>query len=82
MTSRSEWLSFRRRYLKGKKNHEGYYVCEIGGEWTKYPEVDHIIKRSLAPHRVLDETNLRVLCSMCHLKVNRDYSIGELPDDR
>lgn len=73
MASRGEWLKFRKQFLRGKRNFEGYYICALGGEWTQYPEVDHIIKRSIAPGRVLDETNLRVLCHNCHLKVNPDY---------
>lgn len=73
MVSREEWLKFRAKFLKGKKNFQGYYVCERKGEWVKYIEVDHIIKRSIAPDRVLDETNLRLLCHDCHIEINPDY---------
>lgn len=73
MASSNEWLAFRRKFLKGKKNHQGYYVCERKGEWVTNIEVDHIIKRSIAPDRVLDETNLRLLCPECHREVNPDY---------
>ena len=67
------WIQFRKQYLKDKKNFEGYYTCEHCGRWKEYVEVDHIIKRSVAPHRVFDETNLRLLCSACHRNVNPDY---------
>lgn len=73
MVSQKEWLKYRAKFLKGKRNHEGYYVCELKGEWVKNIEVDHIEKRSVAPHRVLDHTNLRLLCHDCHIEVNPDY---------
>lgn len=73
MVSQKEWLKFRAKYLKGKKNFQGYYVCERKGEWVTNIEVDHIVKRSIDPSRVLDETNLRLLCPPCHREVNDDY---------
>lgn len=71
----TKWLSFRKAFLKGKQNFQGYYTCELCGRWYENIEVDHIIKRSIAPHRVFDETNLRILCHDCHLKVNPDFNI-------
>lgn len=68
-----KWLKFRKEFLSGKKNFEGYYTCEHCGRWVEYIEVDHIIKRSIAPDRVFDHTNLRALCSVCHRDVNPDY---------
>ena len=75
MVSQKEWLKYRKNFLKDKRNHEGYYVCEKCERWVEYIEVDHIIKRSIAPDRVLDPTNLRLLCHDCHLSVNPDYKI-------
>jgi len=67
------WIKFRKEFLKDKKNFEGYYTCEKCGRWVEYIEVDHIIKRSVAPHLVFDMSNLRALCSPCHRSVNPDY---------
>ena len=64
-----KWATFRRNFLKGKKNFQDYYICEICGSWVKNIEVDHIVKRSIAPNRVFDETNLRLLCPPCHRSV-------------
>jgi len=61
-----EWLAFRRQYLSGRRNHEGYYVCPGCDRWVDAVELDHIVKRSLAPERRLDEGNVRMLCSSCH----------------
>lgn len=74
--TRQEWLKFRKSFLKGKRNFEGYYTCSLCNKWVEYIEVDHIQKRSVAPHRVMDETNLRLLCGNCHLDVNPDYKKG------
>lgn len=74
-----KWIKFRKKFLEGKKNFEGYYTCEICGRWKEYIEVDHIIKRSVAPDKVFDETNLRLLCHDCHIGVNPDYKKPHLP---
>lgn len=66
MSKASQWLAFRKRYLKDKANFQGYYKCNACGKWIDSPEVDHIRKRSLAPDRVFDESNLQILCSPCH----------------
>lgn len=62
----AKWLAFRKKYLADKATFEGYYICNGCSKWTSTPEVDHIRKRSLAPDRVFDETNLQILCSDCH----------------
>lgn len=74
MSKLQKWLKFRKKFLKGKKNFEGYYICEKCGRWVENIEVDHIIKRSIAPDKVFDETNLRLLCNSCHRSVNPDYN--------
>lgn len=60
------WLALRRRLLAGARNHEGYYVCTLCGAWVERIELDHIAKRSLAPGRVLDPSNVRLICASCH----------------
>lgn len=32
-------------------------------------EIHHIVARSLAPDRVMDETNLILVCGLCHAKL-------------
>jgi hypothetical protein len=59
------WQKFRKGYLKGKKNHQGYYECP-DGTWTKNPDVDHTEKRSLRPDRVFDESNLEMMSPERH----------------
>lgn len=66
-----KWLKFRKEYLKGKENFEGYYICELGREWTKSPELDHIEQRSLRPDLIFEESNIRILCTNCHRKVTK-----------
>lgn len=73
MSKLQKWLKFRKAFLKGKKNFEGYYICSLCGRWVENIEVDHIIKRSVAPDKVFDESNLRLLCSSCHRNINPDY---------
>jgi 5-methylcytosine-specific restriction endonuclease McrA len=62
----NQWLTFRKKYLKGKMNHEGYYICEACGAWTKEPELHHIKTRGSSPHLILEESNLILLCFSCH----------------
>jgi 5-methylcytosine-specific restriction endonuclease McrA len=60
------WLAFRRQYLAGQRNHQGYYICARCERWIEHVELDHIEKRSTAPERRLDRNNVRVLCAPCH----------------
>ena len=60
------WLAFRRRYLAGKQNHEGYYVCEICGSWNRQIDLHHLVRRSRGPGRRYDQSNIRLLCRPCH----------------
>ena len=71
-----KWLKFRKGFLKDKKNFQGYYICSLCGKWVENIEVDHIIKRSIAPDRVFDETNLQLLCNICHR--TKDNGMKEL----
>ena len=68
-----KWLKFRKEYLNGLKNHEGYYVCILCKKWVKYPELHHVKKRSTNPELILDPKNIMILCQDCHLEVNPDY---------
>lgn len=65
-SSRDKWITFRRNYLKGKQNWEGYYECDNCRSWVVFIDVHHIIKRSVRPDLVYDIQNLRLLCRACH----------------
>ncbi len=65
-----EWQRFRRQYLRGKRNHEGYYVCERCGRWSERIELHHRRKRSLAPELRLEPRNIELVCHRCHLRVH------------
>ncbi len=67
VVSKRQWLNFRKKYLAKQVKENGWYECAKCGRWLLYPEVDHIVKRSVAPDRVLDESNLQVLCHSCHV---------------
>ena len=69
-----KWKTFRDKFLKGKANHAGYYTCNACGQPTLYPEVDHIIKRSVAPHLIFDEANLQILDHDCHLRKDSGFT--------
>lgn len=60
------WERARREFLSNRLRTQGYLACEHCGTWEGPLDVDHVAKRSLAPGRVLDRTNLRVLCRRCH----------------
>lgn len=67
------WQKVRDQYLAEHEIENGWYECDKShgfgcGKWTQAPEVDHIIKRSVAPHLVLDPSNLQVLCHDCHAR--------------
>lgn len=63
----SKWKRLRKKFLaKHVDPHTGWYRCAMCGQWTMHPEVDHIIKRSVAPHLVFEESNLQVLDRNCH----------------
>lgn len=72
----ARWKALRAEYMAEVVNDEGYWECSTKhghgcGRWLTKPEVtvDHIIKRSVAPDRVFDKTNLQILCwNPCHLK--------------
>lgn len=72
-----KWLAFRAKFLKDKKNFQGYYICENCERGFTHIEVDHIVKRSIDPSRVYDESNLRLLCHECHEILNPDYNIKD-----
>lgn len=61
-----EWLKVRKQWVKlNPPNHEGYYVCAIGGDWVlaEYLELDHIIARSRRPDLRFELSNLQPSCS-------------------
>lgn len=86
MATQAEWLKCRAVFLIGKRNHEGYYICEgvdePCGKWIVYPEVDHILTRGSHPELILVHSNLRILCFECHRKRHAasDNSVGPQPE--
>lgn len=60
-----QWKNFRSKYLKDKKNHEGYFVTKLG-EWVKNPDLDHIKKRSTNPELVFDKDNIELMTPERH----------------
>lgn len=64
------WANFRRKFLKKLVGWDGRVACQKCGKRLEIPEVevDHVIKRSVRPDLVFDETNLVALCSDCHRK--------------
>lgn len=68
MSKLQKWLKFRKAFLKGKKNFEGYYICQHCGRWLENIEVDHIKGRGSHPELVFDKNNLQLLCNSCHRK--------------
>ncbi len=61
------YKKIRDAFLADHKSDEGeWWTCNICGCTTMAPEVDHIIKRSVAPHLVLEPANLQILCHTCH----------------
>jgi len=68
-----KWKKTREAYLKTVEIENGWYRCSTEnnhgcGRWVQYPEVDHIIKRSVRPDLKYDPTNLQVLCHECHVQ--------------
>lgn len=73
-SKQKQWRKLRDSYLKEHMSEYGeWWRCDTThgfgcGRLTSSPEVDHIIKRSVDPKRLLDKTNLQILCHECHLK--------------
>lgn len=65
-----DWARVRKAYLKGKQNHQGYFICEYGC-WTDSPEVHHKLKRSTHPHLASDLENLTILCPKHHQEIHQ-----------
>lgn len=61
-----KWSKFRAKFLKDKRTHEGYYVCESCNRWVYAITVDHKKKRSTHPELVFEPDNLQLLCIDCH----------------
>ncbi len=61
------WNSVRKEYLsKRLPDHTGYWICDDCNRYTDSPDVDHRIKRSVAPHLRYEFSNLQLLCRPCH----------------
>jgi 5-methylcytosine-specific restriction endonuclease McrA len=65
-TKQIQYRIIRDKFKAKHVKYGGWYECNHCHKWTQAPEVDHIIKRSIAPDRVLDPTNLQILCWKCH----------------
>jgi len=71
------WRRLRNRWIA---EHPICAICESRGRTSAAVLVDHIVPVVIAPHRRLDETNLRALCSNCHGEVTgrfRNEGINE-----
>lgn len=66
ITRTGKWQRLKKKFKAGKDDFQGYYPCNQCGKSFKEIEVDHIIKRSVDPSRIYDETNLQLLCHDCH----------------
>lgn len=62
------WRRVREQFLAKRLRVKGFLACEHCGTANGPLDVDHVVKRSQAPERVLDHANLRVLCRRCHLR--------------
>lgn len=61
------WSKVRLQYLDTRRpDHTGYYICDDCHKYTDSPDVDHRIKRSVAPHLRYEFSNLQLLCRPCH----------------
>lgn len=58
-----DWRRLRLSFLQ---RHPLCRFCQDRGLFVEATEVDHIAPIVVAPHRRLDETNLRPLCKPCH----------------
>lgn len=60
-----QWLKTRKLWIKeNPPNHEGYYICAIGGDWVpaNAMKLDHIIPRSNRPDLRFVLNNLQPTC--------------------
>lgn len=54
-----------KKFREGKRNHQGYLICENCGSWAG-SDADHKIKKSVRPDLRYDESNKQILCRRCH----------------
>jgi 5-methylcytosine-specific restriction endonuclease McrA len=57
-----------KKFRESKLNFQGYLICELCGSWNG-SDADHIKKKSSNPHLRYDESNKRILCRSCHIRV-------------
>lgn len=86
-TKKRAWIKVRDNFLAEHVEHGGWYQCmtENGygcGKLTQAPEVDHIIKRSVAPHLVLVKSNFQILCHDCHQRKDSGLKYKKDPPDQ
>lgn len=63
-----KWLAFRKKFLKGKEEWDGRYLCSLCKIPTEFIEIDHIQKRSSHPELKYEVSNLRLICRRCHIE--------------
>lgn len=63
--SKAAWHKLRRRLIIEAGNR-----CTACGEMKRRLVVHHVEEAHIAPERLLDETNLRVLCQGCHNRIH------------
>jgi 5-methylcytosine-specific restriction endonuclease McrA len=66
----NSWLVFRKGFLAGKKNFQGYFICEKCKKWVKTPDLHHIKTRGAHPELALNPSNIILLCHDCHLETH------------
>jgi 5-methylcytosine-specific restriction endonuclease McrA len=66
MVKETDWLKFRREFMQGKANFQGYYVCQECKKWIQLPHLHHIKTRGSHPELALEPSNIILLCDKCH----------------
>ena len=58
-----EYLAFRKQYLKEHPaNHQGYWTCYYGRQWTTGIELDHDLAKSSHLDLHIDPDNIHISC--------------------
>lgn len=83
---REQWGWTRLKFMSQTRIADNYWVCDLSnghgcGKWLIQDQVtvDHIVKKSVAPDRVHDLTNLQVLCAPCHYAKDCGMRVVQYP---
>lgn len=63
-----EYTHAKAQFLEARRNHQGYWMCNLCSRLTDSPELDHIMRVGMggAPSRLMDARNWQILCHDCH----------------